>query len=74
MFSNRKIDVAFVDLVALFLFATSCGLQFGQVDRVAGLLFVPYLCWCAFAGALNWAVLRRNPEHTLAGASKSRDE
>lgn len=73
MFAGRKIDVAFMDIVALFLFAASCGLQFGQVDKVAGMLFVPYLCWCAFAAVLNWELLRRNPKQALSAAPNQTD-
>jgi tryptophan-rich sensory protein len=34
---------------------------FWQIDRVAGLLFVPYLLWVTIAAALNRSVYWRNP-------------
>ena len=31
------------------------------ISPTAALLFVPYLGWVAFAAALNFEILRRNP-------------
>ena len=33
-----------------------------SVDRIAGMLFLPYLAWVTVAGALNLSVLRLNPD------------
>eukprot|EP00172_Hildenbrandia_rubra_P000192 Plantae.Rhodophyta-Hildenbrandia_rubra.ctg10878.p1 GENE.Plantae.Rhodophyta-Hildenbrandia_rubra.ctg10878~~Plantae.Rhodophyta-Hildenbrandia_rubra.ctg10878.p1 ORF type:complete len:174 (-),score=26.71 Plantae.Rhodophyta-Hildenbrandia_rubra.ctg10878:341-862(-) len=65
MFAGRKIDAAMVDIVALSVAATISTVQFGQVDRNAGLLMVPYLGWIAFAAALNWSFLKKNPRYTI---------
>ncbi|MDE2578771.1 MAG: tryptophan-rich sensory protein [Hyphomicrobiales bacterium] len=34
--------------------------RFYTLDRIAGLLFVPYLAWVTFASALNFAIWRLN--------------
>lgn len=33
---------------------------FFRIDRIAGVMMAPYLAWCSFAFALNWAVWRLN--------------
>lgn len=60
-FGLRRMGGGMIVLAALWgaVFATL--LAFWQVDRIAGLLFVPYLVWVTVAGALNWSVWRLNP-------------
>jgi tryptophan-rich sensory protein len=36
-------------------------ITFFRVDRVAGVLFAPYLAWVSFALALNAAIYQLNP-------------
>ena len=49
-------------VVAVLWVAVACGMvALWQVDRIAGLLFAPYLAWVTIAAALNLSVLLRNP-------------
>jgi benzodiazapine receptor len=60
-FAAHQIGLALIDtgiLVALILITT---ILFGRRDRLAGLLFLPYLAWTSFATALNYAFWSLNP-------------
>ncbi len=52
-FGLRSPGWAFVDLAALWLAILATTILFFRWSRVAGLLFLPYLAWVTFAGALN---------------------
>jgi benzodiazapine receptor len=68
-FARKAIAVAFFDILALWLsIAVFIGLAWG-VSQLAALLFVPYLAWVTYAGALNGAIWRRNPVHTRHGTA-----
>lgn len=42
-----------VDLVATLILASGCAYVFGQINLVAGLIFIPYICWMmSFVGYL----------------------
>lgn len=60
-FGLRRPGAALAVLAALWLAVAGTTLAFLALDRVAGLLFVPYLVWVSYAGALNLAIWRRNP-------------
>ncbi|MDF1587314.1 TspO/MBR family protein [Marinimicrococcus flavescens] len=48
---------ALIEIVWLLALIAATGWLFTRADRVAGLLFVPYLAWVAFAALLNgWIV------------------
>ena len=51
---------ALADMAALWLLILATLVLFWRRDRLAGLLFVPYLAWVGFAFALNWAIWRLN--------------
>lgn len=59
-FGLRRMDLAFVDVVALGLSIIACMLLFHPIDAAAAWLLVPYLAWVTFAAALNFAVWRLN--------------
>ncbi len=59
-FGLRLIGVAFVEIIALLTAIVVTALFFWRVDRPAGLLFVPYAAWVAFATVLNGAIWRLN--------------
>ncbi len=59
-FGLRRIGAGLVVLALLWLAVAATMLAFWQVDRIAGLLFVPYLVWVSVAGALNRSVWVRN--------------
>ena len=52
---------SFVVIVILWIMITILIARFGRLNRVAGLLLVPYLAWVTYAAALNFAVWQNNP-------------
>jgi tryptophan-rich sensory protein len=54
-------DLAFADIVLLWLAVTVTITAFGRVHRGAGWLLVPYLAWVSFASVLNFTLWRMNP-------------
>lgn len=61
-FGLRRIRAGMVVLVALWLAVAASTLALWAVTPLAGLLFLPYLAWVTVAAALNWSVLRLNPD------------
>lgn len=65
MFGRHRIALALVDALAMLgtivLFIVSAW----SINSTAALLFVPYLAWVAFATALNYSILLRNPQPTF---------
>lgn len=61
-FGLRRMRFAMVVIVALWLAVCGTMVVFLQLDLIAGLLFAPYLLWVTIAGALNFSVLRLNPQ------------
>lgn len=59
-FGLRQPGWAFVELVALWAAIAATMVALWRISALAGVLFVPYLLWVAFAGALNWAIWRAN--------------
>lgn len=59
-FGMRSIGGALVDIVALLLAILATTAVFWRRDRVAGMLFIPYATWVAFAAVLNAAIWRLN--------------
>ncbi|HYD15097.1 MAG TPA: TspO/MBR family protein [Hyphomicrobium sp.] len=60
MFKEHLIDYALADIAALWLsIAAFIGLTW-NTNRLASLLFVPYLLWVSYATALNSAIWRLN--------------
>ena len=60
-FGLRRPDLAFLELVALWLSIAATIVAFHAVEPAAAWLLLPYLGWVAFAGALNLSIARRNP-------------
>ena len=59
-FGLRRPDLAFAEIVALWLSIAATIAAFHPVHRGAAWLLVPYLCWVGFAAALNFAMWRLN--------------
>ena len=59
-FGLHRPDLAFVEIVALWLMIFACVVTFHRVRASAGLLLVPYLAWVTFASYLNLALWRLN--------------
>ncbi len=61
-FGIRRADLAYVDVVALWIAVAVNIALFLPIDPVAGWLLVPYLVWVTIASCLNFSVWRRNKE------------
>jgi tryptophan-rich sensory protein len=59
-FDQRRIDLALVCVVALFVAILATVMAFWGVSRVASVLLLPYLAWVAFAAALNHSIWTLN--------------
>lgn len=59
-FGLHRPDLAFLDIVALWVAILVVAVLFGRQDRRAGALMVPYLVWVGFASCLNFALWRLN--------------
>ncbi len=60
-FGRKEIGLAFIELSGLWLSIAAFILLAWPVNPNASLLFIPYLIWVSYAGALNAAIWRRNP-------------
>ncbi|MFZ4807141.1 MAG: TspO/MBR family protein [Hyphomicrobiaceae bacterium] len=61
MFGRHQIGAALADAVAMLVTIIGFIATAWPSSPMAAALFVPYLAWVAFATALNWALLARNP-------------
>ncbi len=52
--------IALLWLIFLWILILITTIKFYRLDKVAGLLMVPYLLWVAFAGVLNYYVWQLN--------------
>ena len=59
-FGNRLIGYALLDIIILTILITITLNMFVKIDKIAGLLFIPYLIWVCFATALNFQIWRMN--------------
>ncbi len=61
-FGLRRLGAAMVALVFLWISVVTTAVVFWMVDPIAGYLMAPYIVWVSYAGALNLALWRRNPD------------
>ncbi|MEL7252985.1 MAG: TspO/MBR family protein [Pseudomonadota bacterium] len=66
-FGLQKLKAGLFVLIALWLSVAATMVALWMVDTWAGLMFVPYLAWVTVAGALNWSVMRLNPDAAQNG-------
>jgi tryptophan-rich sensory protein len=59
-FKMRRPDLAFVELLALWLSIAALLAFIGAYSPTAAIVMAPYLLWVTFAGILNWRVVRLN--------------
>jgi translocator protein len=59
-FGLNRPDLAFVEIVVLWLAILATAARFWRVRRAAGVLLLPYLAWVGFAGVLNLVLWRMN--------------
>ena len=69
-FGLRRMKLGLLVLIALWLSVAATLVALWQVDWIAGLLFVPYLVWVSVAGALNFSVIRLNPQEARAARAE----
>lgn len=62
-FGLRRLGAAMAALVCLWLAVAATLAVATQIDMVSAYLFAPYLVWVSYAGALNFAIWRANPDH-----------
>ena len=60
MFDQHQIGSAFADIVLLWFAIVLFAVLAWPVSPTASLLFIPYLAWASYAGALNFAIWRLN--------------
>jgi tryptophan-rich sensory protein len=60
-FGLKRPDLAFLEVVGLWLSIVATILVFFPVSRTAALLLLPYLAWVTFAATLNFTIWRLNP-------------
>ena len=61
-FGLRRLRAAMGVMVGLWLSVAATTWAFFALDFWAGLMFAPYLAWVSVAGALNFWVMRNNPD------------
>jgi len=59
-FGLRRPDLAFYELIAMWLAIVATTIAFAGVREDAALLMLPYIAWVSFAGALNLKVWQLN--------------
>lgn len=52
-FTFRLYGVSFILLIVLIIFILITFVKFIKMDKIAGLLLIPYLMWVSYAGILN---------------------
>ncbi len=55
-FAFQRLDLALIEIIILLALVAVTTLRFLSLDRVSGLLLVPYLLWTAFATLLNASI------------------
>jgi translocator protein len=60
-FGLHRPDVAFAEIVLLWLAIAATIAAFRRVSHAAAWLLAPYLAWVSFAAALNFTLWRLNP-------------
>lgn len=59
-FGARRPDLAFAEILLLWLAILATMVAFRSLSRAAAWLLLPYLLWVAYAVALNFAIWRLN--------------
>jgi benzodiazapine receptor len=60
-FGLKELLLAFIELVFLWIFILANIITAYRVDKKAGYILIPYICWVTFAGTLNLFVWLLNP-------------
>lgn len=62
VFGMHRMSWGLAILGLMFAFSIAATIAFWRVRRNAALLMLPYLAWLCLAGALNYELLRLNPD------------
>jgi translocator protein len=60
-FAAHQIGLALIEICVLLVLVLATTILFWRRDRLAGLLFLPYLAWTSFATVLNYTLWSLNP-------------
>ena len=60
-FGLQRIDLALIEIIVLLTVVIINTLMFWRIDRLAGMLYVPYVLWIFYAKLLNFSLLMLNP-------------
>jgi len=60
LFGRHRIDLALIDIVAVWMLLLATLILFWGVLPLTGILLIPSLAWVSFAAALNGAVWHKN--------------
>lgn len=60
-FAWRSGPGAAAEVLVLLALIVATLVAFWRLNRLAGLLLLPYACWVSFAAVLTWALWQRNP-------------
>jgi tryptophan-rich sensory protein len=66
-FAWKRGPMAEIEIVVLLVLIALTLIQFWRVRPLAGALMLPYLLWVAYATALTFALVQRNPAVLSAG-------
>jgi translocator protein len=55
-FKLQLFGLAFIELVLLLIFILLTTFEFFTIDKISGLLMIPYVLWVSFAGVLNFSI------------------
>lgn len=72
-FTWRRGELAFVEIIVLWILIVATMAMFWSVRKLAGMLFIPYLLWVTFASALTYAMWQLNPG-VLSGLAERASE
>ena len=59
-FGIHRPDLAFMNIIAMWILICATIVLFRKVKRTAGILLIPYLVWVGFASVLNFQLWRLN--------------
>lgn len=60
-FGMRRPDLAFAEIICLWLSIVATIAVFYPLNATAALMLIPYAAWATFAGILNFKIWRLNP-------------
>ena len=59
-FGQHNVKLAAYEISALWVAVVACGIKFFSINKVAGMLFIPYQVWVTLATALTFDIWRKN--------------